>query len=447
MDPILSRSRWLVGLCLVFAAPAWGATTVTVGTDPAKTVIQGTLVTPDQVMEGEVVIDGDTITCVAPECVDPPGATVIRVTDAYVFPGFIDAHNHVAYNVFPKWSPPQQYQNRGQWQGSTAYKTFKAPYNQLKATLLCEMVKWGEIKALLSGVTTIQGTAPNRACFRILIRNAENQNELGLNPKHIRTFILDIKGFKEQIDWAVTKTFVVHIGEGIDLKSRTEFATLKQKGLLTGQTAIIHGTAFEAPDFQEMAAAGAKLIWSPRSNLVLYGQTTKVNVARQQGVEVSLGVDWNPTGSDTLFDELRVAAQVNDEQFGGAIPVADWVQMVTTHPAKALALEDHIGRLAVGLKADLTVVAAKAPDPRASLLQSHLQDVLMVWVGGNPLYGAQAVLGQVKPGQCEALLVYGSAKRLCVRNPRAGVAKSGQSLAEIQHALQSKYPGLAPLTP
>ncbi len=149
-------------------------------------------------------------------------------------------------------------------------------------------------------------------------------------------------------------------------------------------------------------------------------------VARQQGVEVSLGVDWNPTGSDTLFDELRVAAQANTETFGGAIPATDWIPMVTTRPAKALALEDHLGRLAVGLKADLTVMQAKAPDPPASLLQSHLQDVLLVWVGGNLLYGAQAVLDQVKPGQCESLLVYCSPKRVCVKSPQGGCPRAGR---------------------
>ena len=44
-------------------------------------------------------------------------------------------------------------------------------------------------------------------------------------------------------NWNKTKSFVVHIAEGIDEKSRQEFDTLKAKGLLTGGTAIIHGTA------------------------------------------------------------------------------------------------------------------------------------------------------------------------------------------------------------
>jgi cytosine/adenosine deaminase-related metal-dependent hydrolase len=145
-------------LVLISALPAWSGTSVTLGTDSTKFVLKGKLVTPDESVDGKLVIEGDTITCAGSACNDPPGASIITVTNAFIFPGFIDAHNHVAYNVFPKWMPPKLYQNRGQWQRSTSYKEFKQPYNELKKNLYCEMVKYGEIKALLSGVTTIQGT-------------------------------------------------------------------------------------------------------------------------------------------------------------------------------------------------------------------------------------------------------------------------------------------------
>jgi 5-methylthioadenosine/S-adenosylhomocysteine deaminase len=70
---------------------------------------------------------------------------------------------------------------------AAADQAFKKPYADLIGTgLSCEMVKHGEIKALLTGVTTIQGTAPDRTRFRTLIRVAENRNELGLPASYIR---------------------------------------------------------------------------------------------------------------------------------------------------------------------------------------------------------------------------------------------------------------------
>ena len=446
----LERTLGAAMLVLLLAIPSWAAITVAVGTDPSKQILKGKIVTPDQILDGEVVIEGETITCVAVDCDDPAGATVFTITNAYIFPGFIDAHNHVAYNFLPKWTPPKLYQRRAQWQATQSYKVFKKPYDELKEKgLTCEIIKYGEIKALISGVTTIQGTSPGSSCIRVLIRNAENQNKLGLKSLHIRTYILDISSFEGTIDWNVTKSFVVHLAEGLDTddRSRNEFNILKQKGLFTGQTAIIHGTAFREAEFKEMAQVGAKLIWSPQSNLVLYGKTTNIRLALQQGVLVSLGVDWNPSGSDNIFDELRVAAQVNDSQFDNAIADSDWIKMITVNPSKALALDSEIGKLAQGLKADITVLQSKNSDPHQSLLNTHLQDVQMVWVGGNLLYGNKAVLEKVKPAQCEALTVHGSEKRVCVKDTKENVPKATQTLAEIQAILQANDSNLAPLTP
>jgi hypothetical protein len=434
-------------MCVWLSNPSLADTTVTVGTDPSKYVLKGVLVTPDGLITGELVIEGDMITCVAATCTHPAGASVLSVTNAFIFPGFIDAHNHVAYNFLPKWTPPKLYKNRGQWQAAQSYKDFKKPYDELKSVIPCEIVKYGELRALISGVTTIQGTSPSRSCFRTLVRNAENQNELGVPASSIRTFILDISSFDSTIDFNVTKSFVVHLAEGIDEKSRLEFQTLKQKGLLTKQTAIVHGTAFGAAEFQEMGQAGAKLVWSPQSNLVLYNKTTNIPLALQNGVSVSLGVDWNPSGSNNIFDELRTAAQVNEEDFGGAIPLSDWSKMITINPATALGLEQKIGKLASGLKADLTVVRSRDGDPNASLLKNHPQDIEMVWIGGELLYSNRAVIEKLKPGQCELLTVYGSKKRICVQDTSNPPPQGNQTLTQIRDILLHHYANLAPLTP
>lgn len=454
LGPASAWGRWALRLALLAVVVATGVaasaqTTVQVGTDPAKFVLKGSIVNADGVLSGELVIDNDNITCAAATCTVPPGATVITVTNAYIFPGFIDAHNHVAYDFLPKWNPPKTYQRRAQWQASTSYKSFKKPYDDNKKALFCEMVKYGEIKALLSGVTTIQGTSPGSACVGVLVRNAENQNQLNTPASHIRTYILDISSFKQTVDWDATKSFVVHIAEGVqgDAPSLKEFQILQQKSLLTANTAIIHGTAFGDAEFQKMGQAGAKLIWSPESNLRLYNQTTNIPLALQHGVPVSLGVDWNPSGSNTLFDELRVANQVNSETFHNAIPQSDWIKMITANPAKALALDDKIGNLKQGLKADITVLNSNDPDPTRSLMKTQLQDVQMVWVGGRLLYGNDAILQAMNKTNCEPLLVHGSKKRICVSDTTTHVPLSGETLVVITQKLQSAYSGLAPLVP
>jgi len=161
--------------------------------------------------------------------------------------------------------------------------------------------------------------------------------------------------------------------------------------------------------------------------------------------KVSLGVDWNPSGSDNLFEELRVAAQVNEDDLDNVIPEADWIKLITVNPASALAVDAQIGKLAPNMKADITVVRSLNADPNKSLLASHPQDIQMVWVGGKLLYANQAIIERLKPGQCEVLRVYGSIKRICVQD--SANPNSKQTLNDIKTKLLGLYPSLAPLTP
>jgi 5-methylthioadenosine/S-adenosylhomocysteine deaminase len=215
--------------------------------------------------------------------------------------------------------------------------------------------------------------------------------------------------------------------------------------LLRAETVIVHGTAFADSEFAEMAKVKAKLIWSPQSNRVLYGQTTNIPLALKHGISVSLGIDWNPSGSDDIFGELRVAAEFNQDDFGGVIPPEDWVKMITINPAKALALDTMIGSLSKGLRADITVLRAQATDPHRSLVANHPQDVEMVWVSGELLYGRESVLQKVKPNVCEPLEVNGSKKRVCVVDTVGPVDKSTQTMNQIRTILLDKYAQLAPL--
>ncbi len=60
-----------------------------------------------------------------------------------------------------------------------------------------------------------------------------------------------------------------------------------------------------------MAGNGVGLIWSPRSNITLYGDTARVTIASRLGVNIALGTDWMPSGSMNLLRELECADSFN----------------------------------------------------------------------------------------------------------------------------------------
>ncbi|WP_437599982.1 DUF4215 domain-containing protein [Sorangium sp. So ce590] len=107
-----------------------------------------------------------------------------------------------------------------------------------------------------------------------------------------------------------------HIAEGIEASARNEFVCLhaEPNDVLLPQSAYIHGIGLTAPDYAAMAAKGTALIWSPRSNITLYGDTAVVTAAARLGVQIALGTDWIATGSMNLLRELRCASSTRSRR-------------------------------------------------------------------------------------------------------------------------------------
>ena len=101
--------------------------------------------------------------------------------------------------------------------------------------------------------------------------------------------------------------WIIHLAEGIDEPSRAEFDVLLTNDLLMDELMIIHGTALTATEFGHMANAGASLVWSPMSNLVLYGDTADVIAADEAGVRISIAPDWAPSGAKNVLGEVKIA--------------------------------------------------------------------------------------------------------------------------------------------
>ena len=61
------------------------------------------------------------------------------------------------------------------------------------------------------------------------------------------------------------------------------------------------------------------MVWSPLSNLLLYGATARVDAAKRAGVRIGLGSDWSPSGSKNLLGELKVAWLYSQHMLRGTV--------------------------------------------------------------------------------------------------------------------------------
>ena len=108
---------------------------------------------------------------------------------------------------------------------------------------------------------------------------------------------------------------LLHLSEGTNASARRHFENLQfspNKWALGPSLCGIHCVALQKPDFAIMKQKGASMVWSPFSNLLLYGQTADIKSAKASGITMALGSDWSPSGSKNLMGELKVAKLYSD---------------------------------------------------------------------------------------------------------------------------------------
>jgi len=427
-------------------------------------LLRGTVVTPDKVIDpGEVLTYQDTILCVSTSCAADPKAAKATIvnTGGLIFPGLVDAHNHTDYNYLPLWKHAKMYTNHKQWQSDPAYKAaVSGPHGDMKSKsgfdLLCEMIKYSEIRSLVAGTTTIQGTSL-RKCADTLIRNADLPYQGFAEGDTMRTNVLGVS----QIDNAdatkllseftsgKTRSYVIHLSEGIDETARKEFDQLEALGLLKPQVVVIHGTALGQPELTKMKQANMPMIWSPSSNLDLYGATNDIVTVKKLGLQLAISPDWTPSGDPNLLDEFKTVDTLSRTKLSNLFSAKDIVAMGTSDAAAAIKFDKEIGKLAKGMRADVMVLSGGDPKkPYESLVQARLSQIRLVLVAGVPLYGDPGLMTALSPNSyCESVQICSTAKTICVKESTDSTNKLNQSLGDIETALNKGYqPGILTLS-
>jgi cytosine/adenosine deaminase-related metal-dependent hydrolase len=421
--------------------------------------LRGCVLTPnDRLNDGWVEIEGSTITRVG--ATPPPAGTPTIETRGVILPGLIDLHGHPEYNVFAAWEPPRRYTNRNRWRDSKEYaEVVKAPLAVMKQapTLEKTLSRYSEARALVTGTTAIQGSNGKFSNIEeSLVRNVDRRIFGQHRARSIidldRSAPADLAALRARIDSGEVNAVYIHLAEGTDPGSHDEFATLKAANLLTPATIIIHGTALEPADLQEVADAGAKLVWSPQSNLRLYGSTTLAGEAIARGVKVGLGADWLPSGSPSLLAELKIARRALIEE-GKPQTSRELVRMVTVDAAEIAGLPDRLGLLAAGRPADVLVLERRHPDPWTSVVEAAPWSVDLVVLDGDIAYGraewvrelAGVAASDPDPGQTEQVLAWGKPMLVDTSYSVKTPAAPSPRLADLRAELIARYPQVGPI--
>jgi 5-methylthioadenosine/S-adenosylhomocysteine deaminase len=391
----------------------------------------------------------------------PHDVHVIR-TNGIVMPGLLDLHNHPNYNVFAPWEPPTTFNNRYTWRHSAIYdRLIVEPQDTIQRAVPPQtQLRYAEIRALVSGVTAIQGASFSDAGTAETLIRTVDQNVLGdkvgaalvdLPPSLTDPKAEALKKILADISAGKVQAFYVHLAEGQhdDPVTLTEFQHLVDLGALTSATVVIHGAGLTIEQLSSLRDHGGKLIWSPQSNLRLYGQTTRAAEAMELGLPVGIGADWMPSGSHSLLAELRVARRVLRMQ-DYDITARQLVDIVTGTAARIAGLDGRLGELRNGCPADIVVLEQLADDPYESVLLSDQQHVQLVLIGGAVAYGrrewAEATAGSNSQSTSQEVWAWGEPMTL---NTGMQSGPNGPTpaptLSQLRSELIAAYPALGPV--
>jgi hypothetical protein len=436
-DPPLPVFEWTEGPDLPDCEPQVG--------DSALVALSGVLLAPDGPVAGHLVYspaDGRII-CVGDDC-DVSRDTVV-CTEGVISPGLIDAHDHLQYNVLPPWQHDGLFSDRYDWRSDGGYWDYRTAYDEVSDSDSCDVMKWAELRALVSGSTSAVGSYGG-ACIDVLVRNLdEDENSHGIADYEMyysASTVTSAYGPGDTVTPGSTYSAVEnHVAEGVGGSVRGEIDHMIDVGMTGPGQIYVHATDATTEQLAQLSDEGTAIAWSPRSNLDLYGATTAADVAHRMGVDVVLGPDWTWSGSMNPVREMACAHDYLRTRNSAIDDVTLW-SWTTGSAARVLGLDAVLGSLEVGLVADIAVYAW-SNEPYRAVIQSEASDVRMVLIGGQALYGVSTLVDALveAPDWCETVSACGDDRTLCVQAAESG--DDSRTAAEIEANLAA---GLAAVT-
>jgi cytosine/adenosine deaminase-related metal-dependent hydrolase len=295
---------------------------------------------------------------------------VIDLPEHFIYPGLVNAHDHLEMNLYPKLGKPP-YKNYVEW-GNDIYHPRHSPLLEIESVNIQDRLLWGGLKNLISGATTVIHHNPwhlmlGKNDFPVKVQKVAWAHSLAFEKKS--NFKLPEKH----------RPFVIHAGEGIDELSFAEIPTLKRMDLLKNNTVLIHAIALTGRDIETLATTQCSVVWCPASNLFMFDRTANITEMVSR-IRIALGSDSTLTGSSTLLDEMQTASKSKP------VSARQIYDMVTTIPADIFSLNNR--RIFQRQPADLFITSKNQGDYFENLLDAKVGDISLVMVSGMPRIAA-----------------------------------------------------------
>src|SRR5215472_9335244 len=453
------RSLLLVVLCLPISIEAQTK-------QPADLIISGgTLVTMDGKRtiyeDGAIAVIGDAIALVGPR-VDVEkhyqARQAIASNGKLVLPGFINGHTPVPMTLFRglhdvvtlddwlhKYIFPAEAKNVNE--GFVRWGTRLAAAEQIRSGVttfadmyyfedaIAEETKAAGMRGVL-GETFIDFPAPDNKSKAEMLAYTERflrrwQGDSLIHAAAAPHSIYTCSKKTLQDAAALARKYhapiLIHLAEmkkewedSEKANGMSPVAYLDKVEVLGPDIVAAHCIFVDDADRRLLAQRGAGCVHNPSSNMMIASGVAPVVAMRTAGVAVGLGTD-GPAGSNNdldLMEEIDLAAKLAkiSKMDPLALNAKSVVEMATIDGARALHMENEIGSLEVGKKADLVLISLDEPnalpmyDIYAQIAYSLKgSDVETVVIGGRVVMQGRKLLTIDEPAVLEKAREYGRA--------------------------------------
>jgi cytosine/adenosine deaminase-related metal-dependent hydrolase len=303
-----------------------------------------------------------------------PRAFAVDLRGHMVFPGLVNAHDHLHVNAVPPLVPSAPFANSYAWI-EAFQEHFRTP--EVIASLQRPKglrMRHGALKNLLAGTTCVVHHDPwhralDAADFPVaLLRDFGWSYALG-GPGYGPPVKASFQATPQQRPW------IIHLAEGTDATAAAELSALDAMGCLAANSVLVHGVGMGEADIDRVIACGATVAWCPGSNRALLGRSLDPHRLYEAG-RLVLGSDSRLSGERDLLEEMRGVLSRGELDAGGLLRLA------TVDASRLLKLHRH-GSLAAGLPANLVIVEDRGRGP-GNLAGISRREIRAVVQGGVP---------------------------------------------------------------
>ena len=306
---------------------------------------------------------------------EAPGAYRVDLRDHLIFPGLINAHEHLQVNCIPPFRKGAPFPNSYAWIAAFQ-KHFEDPaviaaLHVPKALRL----RHGALKNLLAGTTCVAHHDPWHPSMDA------DDFPVGLLREFGWSYTVAGPGYGPPLEESFAATpgdrpWIIHLAEGTDATAQGELEQLDRVGCLAPNSVLVHGVGLRECDVDRVIAVGAAVVWCPGSNLTLLGKSLDPRRLLAAG-RLALGSDSRLSGARDLLDEMRgVLAR-------GELDAWQLLGLVTTDAARVLRMPSR-GALVPGAPADMVIVRDQGGDEVNSLVGIERSQIRAVIRAGVP---------------------------------------------------------------